>query len=552
MLCLYFALGHAYLPIDTSLTPVTLDIVSADNLSLLTEAESTAFTADTPAIKGVTGGDFINHMSLAFPPYSLLPGNVYRFRLAAKGKNGQYGEAMIDIKTESVPSSGFLLVQPNTGMPIHTSFSLRARSWTDSVGDVPLKYRFGFFPKSTSDDVVWLSGITPKDELTMRLPFSTDAQSINLALQAFDVNGAAVIHSQTLRFETHLSPDVDLNEVYYDIYTDSILHGQWMNGLASTMSVLHALNRDGMASFTDPSGEQDFKRLVTSMTIQVLKHHIPHDKSIYLLIANLLKEATETVQYSPVEILSLLRALDDIVQMLADGQSWRGPAIAKGLAQGNARTVLFIYSNLIKQHSQMLLNATVGRIREDSITNNYHANMPALSYGLCQQLGSYESSDPISDPVLGSLRVSRIPPLNNQTVIDADGSTFAPSFVDFGQSIFKHFLQLSTAQDAYRNPNDICFTMVQSVNNLHWQGSMFEHRVKSAIVTLMPMSSNSGESITFASLNDPFKLTLPLLQDPSLSGTLQCAIWEEASLEWSTESCSTLSVSMESQRKIYS
>ena len=548
MLCLsHSPLGHAFLSADTSLAPATLDIVSTDNLTLLAPADSTAFTTDIATIvNGAPSGDFINHVSLVFAPYSLLPGNVYRFQLLATGENGHQGEAVIDIETESTPSSGYLLVQPNTGMAIHTTFSLQAKSWTDAVGDTPLKYRFGFFPNSSLDDIVWLSGIGPSNELTTRLPSLSATQSIKLALQVFDVNSAATIHSHTLKFETHLSPDIDLNEVYEGIYTDSIIRGQWMNGLASAMSVMYAMNRAGVESFTDPSAEQDFRRMVTAMAIQVLKYHIPPEKSLYLMVANLLKEASEDAQYSPTELLSLLQAINDIVHMLAYEESWKGSTIGNGIAKSDASAILSLYSNLIKHHSQPSLGGGIGgRIREDSIIRSFLDIIPSLSYGMCQQLGSYESSDPVSDPVLGSLRVSRIPPLNNQTVIEPEElqSSFPASFVDFGQSVFKHFLQLATVLNDNEIFEGICFTMMQSANDIHWQGSLYQHHIKSTIVSLLPMNSNSGDVITLDSLNDPIKLTLPLIRDPSPLGTLECAFWDEASLEWSNEGCSTISVS---------
>lgn len=333
---------------------------------------------------------------------------------------------------------------------------------------------------------------------------------------------------------------------------DSIVRGQWMNGLASAMSVMYAMNRAGVESFTDPSAEQEFRKKVTAMAIQVLKYHIPPDKSLYLMVTNLLKEASEDAQYSPTEILSLLQAIDEIVLMLAYEQSSEDSTIGKGITESDAKAVLSLYGNLIKHHSKPPLGGTWDRIREDFIILSFLDIVPSLSYGMCQQLGSYESSDTISDSILGSLRVSRIPPLNNQTIIEPKEllNGFPASFVDFGQSVFKHFLQLSTAPDADEIPEGICFVMMQSANDIHWQGSLYQHHIKSAIVSLLPINSNSADVITLDSLSDPIKLMLPLIRDPSPSGTLECAYWDEASLEWSTKGCSTISVSTKYKTKL--
>lgn len=89
-------------------------------------------------------GNSSTQVTLSIPPYQLVSGGFYIFRLNC-------GESYSDVVTtfNRPPFGGWMSVYPSKGQSLITEFTLSAPHWQDDPEDLPLLYTFSFSPTSS-------------------------------------------------------------------------------------------------------------------------------------------------------------------------------------------------------------------------------------------------------------------------------------------------------------------------------------------------------------------------------------------------------------------
>ena len=86
----------------------------------------------------------IESVNLVLNPYVLLVDTQYTFKLHVQLQSGSASESYVQVRTNSPPSPGKLVVAPSTGIEFDSSnpFLFTALNWYDD--DLPLTYAFGY------------------------------------------------------------------------------------------------------------------------------------------------------------------------------------------------------------------------------------------------------------------------------------------------------------------------------------------------------------------------------------------------------------------------
>ena len=116
--------------------------------SLSLASFSTTGKAITPLSKDLSlnGTTKAALFQLAIAPHSLLPGQVYLFRLQAQYilSMTAFATATIEVQTNSPPINGITLINPSQGEAFSTVFSISAILWSDDLEDYPFTYSFAY------------------------------------------------------------------------------------------------------------------------------------------------------------------------------------------------------------------------------------------------------------------------------------------------------------------------------------------------------------------------------------------------------------------------
>ena len=103
--------------------------------------------------------------------------------------NSRFSE--IEIKTDTLPSSGKISIFPSNGTSLQTSFTIEALQWTDNEEDFPLNYRMGFTHNRTNEtSIVWLTSLINSNKLITVLPVVSATGLITVVLEIWDSYGA--------------------------------------------------------------------------------------------------------------------------------------------------------------------------------------------------------------------------------------------------------------------------------------------------------------------------------------------------------------------------
>jgi hypothetical protein len=84
----------------------------------------------------------LNQKAISIRANVLTAGSTYSFRLSSRDASGTLGFAQVTVKVNGAPTSGVLVVQPQSGFVLETVFNMEMKQWVDDAADLPLVYTF--------------------------------------------------------------------------------------------------------------------------------------------------------------------------------------------------------------------------------------------------------------------------------------------------------------------------------------------------------------------------------------------------------------------------
>ena len=199
-----------------------IQVASIANASTATWSISdSSISLSTIAVSPVTFSIF-EASSIAYlviPPFQLLGGSRLLFSLSCRSSDISETSAYINIMVNSPPKSGYLQVQPSSGVELDTKFLFFNFLWTDD--DLPLEYQMGYIssnlmivlqPKSESASSTSLLPAGIDSENNMLQCYSQVYDALNANTSAFV--GTKVSHgssSFSLDFKSSLMKSKNVN-----------------------------------------------------------------------------------------------------------------------------------------------------------------------------------------------------------------------------------------------------------------------------------------------------------------------------------------------------
>ena len=604
---------------DTIRSPLRYNITNVDS-------EGPNFSETMPLLftNNSYSNSFVNQISLIIASNTLLPQNTYRFKFTTFDEFGNSGFAEVDIYTESVPTSGRLLINPQKGSPLTTIFSLSAPGWTDNLGDTPLLYQFGLryiffnsmklsnsqqllpsccnlvydnslFSINTLENVscvcdFFSTGISEQNNLQTTLPFlpqmmNRDAVQVELLVRVFDKNGATTEVSQTLDGvfteppsyddSTQLlmplpnSPREQLDILAMLDRVGQLTQGNWRDALAQLTTLVSLAE---VSSFNSPhlnlSQAQivQFKVKAMELVLDIYELYVPLSKPYLNVIVTLLQSATSSLNSYGVSlnneqisrIIAFLRVLVDSFNNFEEERVFSLP----GFSTTESQIVLKILQNLINTNNGGSSDSII-RVQANSITQELLNATPKLGFGLCAS----ERYSFVNGASLSFLKASRTSlPTGYQSIEQCSARQAnsrkakyclsedeAKVTVSFSSALFERYLWWPCAAapesgsvESESYCSGVCLTSAQHTENLLWQGSQYESRLKSLLFQLYLLNPRNG-SILEASTSttsstrvarnvavdlEQIDLVFPILASYSDASNLQCAYWNETSRMW--------------------
>ena len=102
------------------------------------------------------------------------------------------GRSSVNVRVNSAPWGGELLVSPHQGLALNTSFSLTQLGWDDMLEDLPLSFSFAYRIQSGAQ-LQTLSELQPVASLQTILPAAPAGGTANVTVLGTvqDIHGAA-------------------------------------------------------------------------------------------------------------------------------------------------------------------------------------------------------------------------------------------------------------------------------------------------------------------------------------------------------------------------
>lgn len=552
-----------------------------------TETNTTLYSTLTPAA-GRT--PLTNRVTLALRPFSLLPHNTYRFKLSVTDSRNHTGFTEIDIHTAPVPSSGRLEVTPEEeGRALSTSFTLRASGWTGDVRYGPLFYRFGFryFLDASSGESVeeWLTGVSADNQFITLLPHVDTTLSPQLLLQVFDCNGART--TLALNFSSVLTAEVESTVSSFSLRNDELFalldsvqamlttQCQWTQALADLTTLLTSVHLDHQEIICEDSSTNALSPTFNLLSTEVILFKIRSLRLIvdlfdyitpatqlhhYQMILSLLEKATQVecdLQYlmsgqeessqlfDQMDMSNLTSLLGMIISSTADF-SEDSFLSRRGLSEKEVERILSIYRQIIyAQHMSSSSFFSSGRlllfprVRSTSISESLVQHLPVLGHNLCLRQGIHERPATVDLSEFGNLKSSHINLPRGYVAggCSEDSCPHDEVRVDFGSDFFSQFFQWNCTS------SEICFgvcvSSVQLYVDILWQGNPYSSLLKSPLVHLSVLNPSNGAPLS--SQVSPAQLTFmfPITTPYGNSSDLACAVWDDVSRSWLSETCHT-------------
>lgn len=526
--------GYAQLLLSTNTTRTALNYEISPTIEV-TPSE----LAPLLFVSTVTASPFVNTVSLVLQEGTLLPGNPYRFRLEVTDTQGQAGFSEIDILTESQPLSGHLEIEPTQGIALSTKFSLRALQWTDDVGDTPLSYQFGLQYPYGHGSTYWLTGILTSNQISVVLPLACCGMPVGIVLHIFDQNAAFAEQTYSLNLSQATNQSFDLVRALQEIEEQSLVEGNWVEGLANLMSWSLSVNRCPN-SFTEV---QTFKRQAVDLLLTLHNSSIPSSRSYLNQLLLLLLETTSQTHLSQPTLSDISSVLGSYASLYNNGFSRTATDVELGLSRTEAEVIFATYANLILANSQL----EEGRVRTDALIDSLLRTLMEIGYGMCLQLGIFEEPVLLVAEDFATLKSSHINlPADYSSTTSDNESPFGPSdvvFVDFGKELFQRFLQRSCEgeDEVGRLCSGVCVTSAQFKHNLKWEGSEYSSQTKTHFLQLFLTDPQTGSLLNIFGLQFfPVELSFPITSQPSNYDHLTCVLWDDTSTTWNSEGCDTV------------
>ena len=198
----------------------------------------------------------------AIKPNSLMPGFSYTFVLRAAYQEAStdtranpdsdsvlvlahptsFSETQVEVKINSAPTGGSLIVTPTSGTALTTIFSYLGRGWIDDAEDLPIMYSFGYYKTSRTRDSSLLSSISEIPSSSSILPegFSSTGRSITIFMTVQDLHGARVEVEKviTVNAQTDITVYNNFGELSRKVQNDLDLYFR----MSSSSGIWHTIN----------------------------------------------------------------------------------------------------------------------------------------------------------------------------------------------------------------------------------------------------------------------------------------------------------------------
>lgn len=575
---IYIGYGQLLLQSNISATPLLYPVCSSLHTCPYTESSINLYTA--AVLPPNSAAPLANRVSLVLTNSILLTQNLYRFKLSMVDHLGQQGFAEVDVRTESVPSSGRMEISPQFGSALSTVFTLMALGWTDNPGETPFFYRVGFryfcFNRS-ADHEEWMTGISQDNEFSFILPEISSELDPRVILQVFDRNGAvrelsrgfsSLLTDPVLIEGAPIAPSQDADPLELIEEIDSMMEqGHWVQAVSHLTSLLTSINMDHGEIICNSSHDLlstrfrlsnyefvEFKMRALQLVLELYCCFIPISQSHFQIILSLAQKATKTrcdlrtcegSQFFQEDHERLLSLLENIV-ILSNRFSEFGVLSRRGISREDAHTVFSIYEQILcAQNGSTPSDSPSGnlpRVRSNQVTESFSRILPHISYGLCLQRTIYERTEDIRLNGFLNLKSSHtnLPSDYAAASCSANSCTLDPVRVDFGPELLTLYLQWSCfTEDEARHCSGVCLTSTQLYFDLFWQGNQFSSLIKSPILYMSLLNPSNGATLfTRLSTSQPV-LDIPIIALYSHPSNLVCVTWNESSLIWVNSSCQT-------------
>ena len=526
-----YSAGYAQLELSPVLvrTPLRYHIQQTIGTTV-NESSTILFTSN------ITSCPYINRISLTLNRAVLLPGNSYRFTLIVQNTLGHIGFAKMDLRTESLPLAGLLVIQPSSGDPLTTMFLIRALQWTDDIGNTPLSYQFGFqYPGE--ETVYWFSGVTIRNKISTILPLPSAAnEPLSIILLIYDTNGAVSKYQTYVMLNSNAS--INLIEQIQTIEEMSLINGNWNEGNAHLTAIVASINRNpDTFNYIDK-----FRVRAVSMILQLFDSYVPQSKSFLNHLLFLLHEVTYEAELPQNSSLRVVELLESLVQTYNNIIERTSVISMPGFSEQEAQLVFETYRNLISENSQF----EGARIRSDVITESLLTSLPLLGYGMCLLLGVNEQASVTIADGFGSLKASQINlPMDYVTAQPYNDCTLGFNeeiHVNFGSELFRQYLQWMC--DTESLCSGVCVISAQFIADLRWQGNPYSSIVKTPVLSLALVNPMDGGQLQVQDLqSSPVTLSFPITAELSNLGLLECVFWSSSNSTWSDGGCTIQQVS---------
>ena len=526
---------------------------------------------------------FTNTISLILKRNVLLPQNSYRFKLSVTDDSSNVGFAEVDIQTESIPLAGRLEIDPAMGHPLSTIFSFEALDWTDSIGDGPFQFQFGFcfscFEETSNSPSSlmceeWMTGISGDSSFISILPYINPSLNPKFIVRVFDNNRGesnSIQRFSSFVLEPLSMPDSTLSTLMTDIETIVTRGSQWVQALGHMTSLVTSLHMDHLSiicsdeleSSLSPSFQLsnfdivELKMRGLHLVLNLYFSFIPPSESHHQVILSLLKKVTrircgyyeeENVsnEISVLDLQMIINLLENIVRT-SNNFSEFGILSSRGLSTGDAEHILSTYQQILVIQRNVYQSNTMPRVRSNAITESLSGRMlEELGYSLCLRQGLHEDAAAIDLDGFMNVKSSHIY-LPSEYIAGGCFNLSCPFEavrVRFSVYLFSLHLQwpCATRNNSSLYCNGVYVTSTQIYLDILWQGNIFSSLIKAPILHLSLLNPATGIPLEMPS--SPSSLTLlelsfPIIAPYSNSLHLACVVWEHESLSWNRSVCST-------------
>ena len=500
--------------------------MSGTALNQSSESYQILFTSD------ISTAPFVNPVSLTIPSGSLLHNNKYCFRLTTRNVYNKLRFSEIEIKTDTLPSSGKISIFPSNGTSLQTSFTIEALQWTDNEEDFPLNYRMGFTHNRTNETtIVWLTGLINSNKLSTVLPVVSATGRITVVLEIWDSYGAFNRISEDLSVYYPVSESVNLETFYNSLRDQLINKGTLSQPISELVAVLHSFNYNALSHSASLS-IAEFKLLMIDVLVNLhQKNRFLPSESLNEVLLWIIQSLTTDVRIPNSRLPSLLDLIEDITQYQS----------LHFLSSEMENYLQTIYSNLISLNSKH--DALNSRVMSDEVTCSFIRASDMIGFSMCGQMGVFETSHILWDDYLGTLKVYHgiFPSFHNLTCRACLDISFpfpndAQSSASLDEDMFKALTNdMCSQENGITKCSGICAYSLQLINDIHWSGSPYSSMVKSFPVKFQLIYGD--DTIGTSDLLDPVVYSVPLRTPGSETGTLKCAYWDEDEAEWSHDGC---------------